>query len=63
MKIRTIHKQGEKPISFHVGGLHQSTHTPPGEKIPASKRAAAIAGKYGPKAKSQALFAKNVLHH
>lgn len=63
MKIRTIHKAGKKPISFHVGGLHQSTHTPAGQKIPESKRKAALAGNYGPKAKSQALFAKNVLHH
>lgn len=63
MKIKTIHKAGHKPISFHTGGLHESTHTPPGEKIPASKRAAALAGNYGPKAKKQALFARNVLKH
>ncbi|PWT75775.1 MAG: hypothetical protein C5B59_07945 [Bacteroidetes bacterium] len=62
-KIKTIHKAGKKPIHFHPGGLHESTHTPMGQKIPASKRAAALAGKYGPKAKAQALFAKNVLHH
>jgi hypothetical protein len=63
MKIKTIHKAGKKPISFHPGGLHETTHTPAGTKIPEAKRAAALAGKYGPKGKEQALFAKNVLHH
>lgn len=63
MKIKTIHKAGKKPISFHPGGLHESTHTPAGEKIPASKRAAALHGSYGAKAEKQALFAKNVLKH
>jgi len=62
-KIKVIHKEGKKPISFHPGGLHESTGTPSGEKIPASKRAAALSGSYGPKAKKQAQFAKNVLHH
>lgn len=52
---------GQKPISFTPGGLHQTTSTPAGEKIPASKVAAALAGKYGPKGKQQALFMKNVL--
>lgn len=63
LKVTTIHKEGKKPISFKKGGLHESTHTPMGEKIPESKRRAALAGDYGPKAKAQALFAKNVLHH
>jgi hypothetical protein len=64
MKIKVIKgKDGQKSISFHPGGLHETTHTPAGEKIPASKRAAALAGKYGAKGKAQALFAKNVLHH
>lgn len=54
-------KAGQKKISFVKGGLHASTGTPQGKKIPASKKAAAIAGKYGPKAKKQAGFAKNVL--
>lgn len=62
-KLKVIHKEGKKPISFHPGGLHESTHTPAGEKIPATKRAAALAGKYGPKAEKQADFAKNVLKH
>ena len=62
-KVKVIHKEGKKPISFHPGGLHESTHTPAGQKIPASKRAAALRGDYGAKAKKQANFARNVLHH
>lgn len=54
-------KKGEKKITFEKGGLHESTNTPQGEKIPAKKRAAARAGKYGPKAEKQAQFADNVL--
>jgi hypothetical protein len=54
-------KSGQKPIKFKTGGLHQSTGTPQGKPIPASKKAAALAGKLGPKAKAQANFAKNVL--
>lgn len=52
---------GQKPITFQKGGLHETTSTPAGDKIPGSKMAAALAGKYGPKGKAQALFAKNVL--
>ncbi len=63
MKVRIIHKEGKKPISFHPGGLHESTHTPAGQKISSAKRAAAMRGAYGAKAKRQAEFAKNVLHH
>jgi len=62
-KIKVIHKKGSKPISFHPGGLHESTHTPAGQKIPATKRMAALHGEYGDKAKRQAEFAKNVLKH
>jgi hypothetical protein len=54
-------KKGQKKITFKKGGLHKSTGTPAGEKIPASKRQAARAGKLGPKAKKQELFAENVL--
>lgn len=54
-------KKGEKPITFKKGGLHASTGTPAGEKIPAKKKAEAIEGKLGPKAKKEAQFAKNVL--
>lgn len=62
MKTETIPgKDGQKPITFHKGGLHESLHVPEGEKIPASKRTAAMKGKYGKKAEKQALFAHNVL--
>lgn len=54
-------KDGKKAITFKKGGLHESTHTPKGEKIPAKKMVAAEEGKDGPKAKKQANFAKNVL--
>ena len=60
-KIRVIHKEGKKPIKFHEGGLHETTHTPAGEKIPKSKIAAAMSGKYGAKGEKQARFMKNVL--
>jgi hypothetical protein len=52
---------GQKPITFKAGGLHQSTGTPMGQPIPAAKKAKALAGGFGPKAKKQAQFAKNVL--
>lgn len=55
--------KGQKPIRFHEGGLHASTGTPAGQKIPASKVAAAESGKDGPKAQKQAQFYLNVLKH
>lgn len=61
MKIKTIKKEGQKPIKFHEGGLHQTTHTPSGHPIPKSKIAAAMKGDYGTKGKKQAMFMKNVL--
>lgn len=54
-------KKGQKPISFKEGGLHASTGTPQGKKIPAKKMQAALSGKLGGKAQKQAQFAKNVL--
>lgn len=60
-KIKIIHKEGKKPIKFKENGLHQTTHTPAGEKIPASKVSAALHGSYGEKGKKQAMFMKNVL--
>lgn len=53
--------KGQKPITFKSGGLHQSLGVPQGQKIPAGKMAAAMSGRYGPKAKKEALFAKNIL--
>ena len=58
---RTIKAPGKKPITFQPGGLHASTGTPMGQKIPPAKMARAMSGGYGPKAKKQAQFAKNVL--
>lgn len=56
-----IRKKGKKPIKFKKGGLHRSLNVPEGQKIPASKLRAALAGKYGPKAKKQAMLYVNVL--
>lgn len=52
---------GQSPIKFRKGGLHESLGVPQGEKIPAEKMQAALAGKYGPKAQKQARFAQSVL--
>lgn len=48
-------------ISFQKGGLHRSLGVPQGEKIPAGKMRAALAGRYGAKAKKQANFAQGML--
>lgn len=63
LRVKILKKTSpdQKTIKYHPGGLHESTHTKQGEKIPASKVKAALSGNYGPKAKRQALFAKNVL--
>lgn len=62
MAKETIHGgKGQKPITFEKGGLHRSTGTPMGQKIPASKMQKALSGGYGKKAEKQANFAKNVL--
>ena len=44
-------------ISFKGGGLHRTTNTPAGQKIPPKKMAAAKRGAYGPKGKQQAALA------
>ena len=54
-------RKGQKPIKFKAGSLHNILNVPQGTKIPASKMAAAVSGKYGKAAKKKALFAKNVL--
>ena len=54
-------KKGQKPIKYTPGGLHASTGTKMGMKIPAKKMAEAMSGKLGPKAQKQAMFVKNVL--
>ena len=62
-KLRTIgpSKPGQKPITFRPGALHAQLGVPQGQKIPAKKKAAALAGRYGPLAEKRAQFAKNVL--
>ena len=60
-KTKTIRKAGRKPITFKEGTLHSQLKVPQGEKIPASKMAAARAGKYGALAEKRANFAKNIL--
>ena len=60
---RTIPAQtkGQRPITFREGGLHASTGTPPRQKIPAAKHAAAASGALGPQAQKQERFYRNVL--
>lgn len=48
---------------MHKGGLHETTGTPPGQKIPAAKLAAARAGKYGKKGVRQAILAATFAAH
>ena len=60
-KVTLKAKKGQKKITFKAGGLHQSTGTPAGRKIPVSKMKAAASGKLGPLAKKQAMFKANVL--
>jgi hypothetical protein len=60
-KAVVVRSAGKKPLKFSRGGLHRTTHTPAGEKIPASKISAAAAGKFGPKGKKQVAFMRNVL--
>jgi hypothetical protein len=60
-KVTLKAKPGQKKITYTKGGLHASLGVPQGKKIPAGKMAAAKAGKYGAKAKKEALFAQNVL--
>ena len=54
-------KKGQEPVTFGKGGLHRSLGVPEDEKIPESKVRAAAAGRYGPKAKKQALMYLNML--
>jgi len=54
-------KAGQKPITFNKGGLHASTGTPAGKKIPSDKLEEAKEGKLGPKAQKQEEFRENVL--
>ena len=55
--IVTMKAKGREPISFKRGALHSQLGVPQGESIPAKKKAAALAGKYGPLEKKRAIFA------
>lgn len=52
----TIKKKGKRPLRFRRGALHEQLGVPQGEPIPASKRQAALEGRYGPLAKKRAVF-------
>ena len=54
---QVIKAAGKKPIAFEKGALHKALGVPQGEAIPAGKKAAALAGRYGPKVKKMANFA------
>lgn len=62
-KERTIEpkEKGQHKIEFREGGLHSSTGTASGKKIPAKKHEEARSGKLGKKAQKQELFYENVL--
>jgi hypothetical protein len=51
-------KQAFKPS--HKGRLYKALGVPLGEKIPAPKMRAALAGKHGSKARAMAQAAKNI---
>jgi hypothetical protein len=53
--------KGQSPVKFKKGALHAQLGVPQGEKIPASKMAAAKAGRYGPMAQRRANFATGML--
>lgn len=55
-------KKGQKKITYVKGGLHASLGVPQGRPIPAGMMVAARAGKYGSKAKKQAIMAQNIFH-
>lgn len=57
MTTITLKSKGKKPISFKGGALHRQLGVPMGQNIPASKKRAALAGKFGPLAKKRAVFA------
>jgi hypothetical protein len=55
-KTVTIAAKGKEPMTFKKGALHTQLGIAQDEPIPAEKRAAALAGKYGPLAKKRANF-------
>ena len=59
-QVRIDTGSGKKDITFSKGGLHRTVGVPEGQKIPASKVAAAARGDYGEKGKKQANLAKGL---
>ena len=55
--IQMLRAAGKKPISFEKGALHRALGVPEDETIPAAKKQAALAGKYGPAVKKMAVLA------
>lgn len=53
----TIKSPGKKAMTFNKGALHRQLGVKEGDKIPASKKQAALRGDYGPLAKKRAEFA------
>jgi hypothetical protein len=50
-------KKGQEPIHFKEGALHRQLGVSVGEKIPESKKRAALSGAEGPLAQKRARFA------
>jgi hypothetical protein len=55
-KTVTIAAKGKEPMTFKKGALHAQLGVAQDEPIPAEKREAALAGKYGSLAKKRANF-------
>ena len=55
-KMTTISAKGKSPISFRKGALHRALGVPEDQPIPADKKAAALRGDYGERAKRMATF-------
>lgn len=53
--------KGKAPVTFKEGALHRQPGVPAGQKIPASKMAAAKRGDMGPLAQKRANFATGML--
>lgn len=56
-KTTTMRAPGKSPIGFKKGALHAQLGVPQGRPIPPGKKAAALAGRFGPLAKKRAGFA------
>ena len=57
MQTQMIRSGGRPPLTFKRGALHQQLGVPDSQPIPAAKKEAALAGRYGPLAKKRATFA------